>query len=246
MLLRNFSRKSHKTSLEDLQDAGVKISEITPEQRHLFDLLHRWRERYSKITDSDPYNLLRTQTLWSLALAGTKSIVHEVTLPDRGIPASILQRQSKTIALILHERDPGIFQKMAECKCHNCRKLGHAANICPYPKDPRAARIWERENPEDQKKQKLRRRLKYKESVRARKLAAVDSGKEAVPVRPQSSSLTLTGPGFLPNVNRRINVPGRIVGALLGRNGLRIQGYETQSGARIHILREGEFLIVKN
>lgn len=186
-MLKNFSRKSHKTPMEDLKAIGVNAEGVPAKQTHLYILLHKWRERYSKITDSYPQNLLYTRTLWKLAIEGTQSCVQEVTLPDRGIPSSILQRQSKTIIMILSEKDEGIFERMAQCKCHNCMKYGHAAKISPYPKDPRAARKWEKENPEDLKKQKRRRNKNYREGKKAKKLAEAEETKEAIPVWPPMS-----------------------------------------------------------
>lgn len=175
VLLREYSRRKHTTALEELQKHQRKEkSQLQPKSLSMFELLFQWRERYAKLVDSSPNELLSTGGLICLANRAPKiqterDVIDTVGVYHKGIRQlpKIIEGQERTILRIIKE-DKTFVLRLNQAKCHNCFNPGHVAIYCPFPKN---AQQYLQKNPEKRRDRNLKNLQKWLQRKNASRLA---------------------------------------------------------------------------
>jgi len=175
MRVINYNRKRYRHALEDFahENKQLALRKTTPlsfvgdDELLAFELCHQWRDRYARIIEESPANVLSVGGLVSIGNLSANSteadilriLRRETKLPRDQLP--VIEKQSHTLLRILTEKTT-FTARIDNTKCRNCPYFGHVAIFCPFPKDPRPAKIQWKDDPSSKTRWNKQRKINKK------------------------------------------------------------------------------------
>jgi len=139
-----------------------------------FELLHQWRDRFSRMIDESPKNVLDIQHIVELANANKEMDVVTIRMfiqSKTSLPLNkYLSEQGHTIYRIFNEKYNFIVH-MNNSECHNCHMIGHVAIFCPFPANKKCFKEYLKMHPEKKKEVNRKNNLSKKRNAKNRHVA---------------------------------------------------------------------------
>ncbi len=142
-------------------------------------MVSKWRERYAKIMDTNPNEILTNSKMIRLCNSASKIKTPEDIIEILGVMDNTGKKQLPKVML---GQEWTLFRLMTECEtfmskldstvCHNCLKVGHIAVHCPFPKNKHRVREYFEQQPE---KRKARNRKNYEKWLKRKNMKSTNN-----------------------------------------------------------------------